>query len=284
MAAVYISPEATEYKHLIYEVDNEHVCWLTLNRPEKRNALNRLMVGELKAGLLRAEADDNVNVVVIRGAGSGFCAGHDLVEDAHDEWKTPFDYRTHYIEQLDDFITPWLISKPVIASVHGFAIGKGFELTLFSDVSIVTTDVVMGYKEFRFGGSGHSVFLPYLVNMRTAKELFFTGREVPALEAKQLGLATKVVEPEELEEATRKMATLMARMPNDLQRVHKTFLNRTYEMQNIKLSAAYYEELVGFMGAAPPPEVEEFLTMTRELGLKKALAHANARYAEFEDD
>lgn len=280
---LFVSPQTTEYENLIYEVDDERICWLTLNRPEKLNALNRPLIAELRAGLLRAESDDNVNVIVIRGAGRGFCAGHDLVEDATDEWDSMYAYRTHYVEQLEDFTTPWQISKPVIASVQGFAIGKGFELTLFCDASIITSDVVMGYKEFRYGATGHSMFLPYLVGMRAAKDLILTGRTVPAQEAKELGLATKVVEPDELEEATRKMATLMARVPRELQRLHKTFLNRTYEMQNIKTSAAYYEELVGFMGAAPMPEVAEFIEMIRTDGLKKALHHANARYEGLDD-
>lgn len=80
-----ISAETTEYKHLLYEVDAERICWLTLNRPNKINAMNERLLAELRAALLRADHDDDVNVIVIRGAGRGFCAGHDLEEDTSDD-------------------------------------------------------------------------------------------------------------------------------------------------------------------------------------------------------
>ena len=88
-----IPPETADYRHLIYEVDKEHVCWLTLNRPEKLNAMNLQLIAELQAGLLRADRDEDVNVVVIRGAGRGFCAGHDLDEDAAEERSSIYEYR-----------------------------------------------------------------------------------------------------------------------------------------------------------------------------------------------
>lgn len=279
---LYISPQTTEYEHLIYEVDEEHVCWLTLNRPESINAMNLRLIAELKAGLIRADEDTNVNVIVIRGAGPGFCAGHDLKEDADEDRSDPYAYRQHYVNQFEDFTTPWKVSKPVIASVHKYAIGKGFELSLFCDVTIVTSDTRMGYSEVRYGISGHCMFMPWLVNMKAAKDLLLTGREVSPHEAKELGLVTQVVEPDELHEATRKYATLMARLPNDMQRMHKQYLNRVYEIQGLKSATGYYLEQVALLCTLPVKEYAEFTEMTTKVGLKKALAHANARYTEFE--
>ncbi|WP_322084587.1 enoyl-CoA hydratase/isomerase family protein [Burkholderia sp. BCC1972] len=266
------------YEHLIYEVDSEHVCWLTLNRPEKLNAMNLKLIAELRAGLQRADNDESVNVIVIRGNGRGFCAGHDLDEDAADDRSSIYEYRMHYIRQFEDFTTPWVVSKPVIASIHTYAIGKGFELSLFCDISIVSSDTRMGYNEVRYGVSGHCMFLPWLVNMKTAKDLLLTGRELSAQEAKELGLVTEVVEPDQLAEATRKKATLIARLPRQMQRMHKMYLNRVYEMQGLKTATDYYLEQVAIMGAQPVPEYAEFSQMTAEKGLRAALAHANARY------
>ena len=277
-----ITPETTEYRHLIYEVDDEHVCWLTLNRPEKLNAMNLRLIAELQAGLWRSDADEDVNVIVIRGAGRGFCAGHDLDEDAAEDRSSIYDYRAHYFRQFDEFTTPWQVSKPVIASVHKYAIGKGFELSLFCDVTIVTSDTAMGYNEVRYGVSGHCMFLPWLVGMKTAKDLLLTGREVSATEAERLGLVTEVVEPADLVEATRKKATLMARLPREMQRMHKMYLNRVYEMQGLRTATDYYLEQVAIMGAQPVPEYAEFSKMTTEVGLRAALDHANARYAGLE--
>lgn len=273
-----IAPETTDYRHLIYETDEERVCRLTLNRPEKLNAMNLRLIAELQAGLLRADADDDVNVIVVRGAGRGFCAGHDLDEDAAEDRSSIYDYRLHYIRQFEEFTAPWRTSKPVIASIHKYAIGKGFEFSLFCDVSIVTSDTRMGYNEVRYGVSGHCMFLPWLVNMKTAKDLLLTGREVSAAEAKEMGLVTEVVEPDELEEATRKKATLMARMPREMQRMHKMYLNRVYELQGIRAAADHYLEQVAIMGAQPVPEYAEFSRMTKEKGLRAALDRANARF------
>lgn len=273
-----ISPETVEYEHLVYEVDDEHVCWLTLNRPEKLNAMNLRLIAELQAGLLRADRDEEANVVVVRGAGRGFCAGHDLDEDAAEDRSSIYEYRIHYMRQFDEFATPWRVTKPVIASVHKYAIGKGFELTLFCDVTIVTDDARLGYNEVRYGVSGHCMFLPWLVNMKSAKDLLLTGRELSAWEAKEMGLVTEVVAPDALAEATRKKATLMARMPREMQRMHKTYLNRVYEVQGLRTATDYYLEQVAIMGAQPVPEYAEFSKMTKEKGLRAALESANARY------
>ena len=193
----------SDYDHLIYEVDADHICWLTLNRPEKLNAMNLKLIGELQAGLERADADEEVNVIVIQGAGRGFCAGHDLDEDAEEDRSSIYEYRAHYFKQFDEFTTPWRITKPVTASVNSIAIGKGFELTLFCDITIASDDTRIGYNEVRYGISGHCMFLPWLVNMKTAKDLLLTGREMSAREAKEMGLITEVVPLAELKEATR---------------------------------------------------------------------------------
>ncbi|CDX37054.1 Enoyl-CoA hydratase/isomerase [Mesorhizobium sp. ORS 3359] len=273
-----IPHETTEYEHLLYEVDQEHVCWLTLNRPKSMNSMNERLLAELRAALLRADFDNNIHVVVIRGAGRGFCAGHDLYEDANDDRSSIYGYRMKYFRQFDQFTTPWTISKPVIASVHKFAIGKGFELALFCDITIASSDTKIGYNEVRYGISGHCMFMPWLVNMKNAKDLLLTGRDVSAEEAKEMGLITEVVPPEDLHEATRRKATLMARMPLEMQRMHKMYLNRVYELQGLKTATDYYIELMGPLGVLPVSEYAEFTKMTTEKGLRAALDHAQARY------
>ena len=247
--------------------------------------MTNLLLAELQAGLIRADHAKDVNVIVIRGAGRGFCAGHDLDEDAADLTASPdpYEYRQHYYYQYETFTTPWRVTKPVVASVQGFAIGKGFELALFCDVTIVASDVRMGYKEMRYGIAGHSMFLPWLVPMKAAKDLILTGREVSAEEAKSIGLVTQVVEPDELHEATRRYATLMARMPREMQRLHKAYINRVYDMQGVQMGTAYYLEQMAILGIAAVPEYVEFTKTTVERGLKAALTEANARYDEFDD-
>lgn len=275
-----ISPDSTEYEHLIYEVDDEHVAWVTLDRPEKYNAMNRRLIAELRAGLQRADADPDVNVIVIRGNGKGFCAGHDLTEDAADDELRgdPYAFRAHYFKEYNEWMTPWQVTKPVIASVHGAAIGKGFELTLMCDISIVTSETSLGYAEVRHGISGFCMFLPWLVGMKAAKDLLLTGRKVPADECKQMGLVTQVVEADELEAETKRVATLMARLPKEMQRVHKMYLNRIYDMQGLQTGLQDYLEVQMFMSLLPTPEYAEFSDITSERGLRAALANGEARF------
>jgi len=271
------------YEHLIYETDDDHICWLTLNRPECLNAFNRKLLAELRDGLERADADDAVHVIVIQGAGRAFSSGHDLVEDATDEFASFYDCRTHYFRQFEEFTTPWRVTKPVIASVRSIAIGKGFELSLFCDVTIVSDDTRLGYNEVRYGISAHCMFLPWLVNMKTAKDLLLTGREVTATEAKEMGLVTEVVPLDELEAATRRKARLMARLPREMQRAHKMYLNRVYEIQGLRSATDHYLELLPAFGFTKVPEYVEFVASVTEKGLRGALADANARYEGLDD-
>ena len=266
------------HEHLLYEVDDEHICWVTLNRPETINAFNTKLCQELCEALEEAERDDKVHVVVIRGAGKGFSSGHDLREDADDNFATIYDYRNHYLQQLHEFTAPWRISKPVIASVHYCAIGKGFEIATFCDVTIVTDDCRLGYKELRYGISGFHMVLPWLVNMKTAKDLLLTGREVDAHEAKQIGLVTEVVKPDELEAATLKKARLMAAMPNEIQRMYKRYVNHCYDIQGMKIGGDWHQDLMTMMSFCPVRTYEEFTDVTLKKGLKTALAETNARY------
>ena len=130
----------------------------------------------------------------------------------------------------------------------------------------------------RYGISAMHMILPYLVNMKTAKELILTGREVSAQEAREMGLITRVVPTDGLAAATLKTARLTARMPREMQRVHKMYLNRVYEMQGLRTASDYYMELMSMLGYCPVPAYERFSETTLEKGLKAALEEVNAPF------
>ena len=266
------------YEHLLYEVDDDHICWVTLNRPECINAFNTRLCRELSAALESADADDAVHVVVLRGAGRGFSSGHDLKEDADDDFPSIYAYRNHYRQQQHEFTAPWRISKPVIASVHYCAIGKGFEIATLCDITLVTDDCRLGYKEMRYGISGFHMALPWLVNMKSARDLMLTGREVDAREAKTIGLVTEVVAPDDLEAATRKKARLVAAMPSEMQRIHKQYVNHVYNLMGRSSAVEWYNDLMTMMSFCPTGVYEQFGRLTQEKGLGKALAETNALY------
>jgi len=266
------------YQHLLYEVDDEHICWVTLNRPESINAFNTRLCQEMSQALEAADRDDKVHVVVLRGAGKGFSSGHDLKEDADDDFPSIYAYRNHYLQQQHEFTAPWRISKPVIASVHYCAIGKGFEIASLCDITIVTDDTRLGYKEMRYGISGFHMILPWLVNMKTARDLLLTGRELGAQEAQQLGLVTEVVKVDELAAATLKKARLVAALPTEMQRIHKHYVNHVYDLMGHSSAVNWYNDLMTMMSFCPTEVYQKFSEITQEKGLKTALAETNAGY------
>jgi enoyl-CoA hydratase/carnithine racemase len=270
-----------KYQHILYDIE-EKICTLTLNRPEKLNAFNSRQIEEFAHALERADRDDAVNVVVVTGAGRAFCAGHDLEEDAEDDHSSIYSYRRHYIRDMQKFTKPLHIAKPVIASVRKYAIGQGFELATICDITIVTDDTQLGYNELRYGLSAGALYLPWLVNMKQCKELLFTGREITAHEAKEMGLVTKVVPPDQLEAETLKMARLVAALPPDIQQMHKTFVNYVYELMGMQNGINYYSEMVAILTAQPVPEYKKLSADTVKHGLKKALSRAKKRYKDLE--
>jgi len=266
------------YEHLLYDIDHEHICWITLNRPECINAFNTRLCQELSQALEAADLDDDVHVVVLRGAGKGFSSGHDLKEDADDDFPSVYAYRHHYLQQQHEFTAPWRISKPVIASVHYCAIGKGFEIATLCDITIVTDDTTLGYKEMRYGISGFHMVLPWLVNMKNARDLMLTGREVSAVEAKEIGLVTEVVAAGELEAATLKKARLVAAMPTEMQRIHKHYVNHIYDLMGRSSAVNWYNDLMTMMSFCPVDIYQDFTDITLKKGLKAALSETNSRY------
>ena len=157
---------------------------LTLNRPKALNALNGPLMDALERALDDAEADDAVSVLILRGAGRAFCAGYDLNEDAE---GGELDARKwHQVLRHDNERMLRILEhpKPVIASVHSYCLAGGTDLMLACDLAVAADDAYFGYVDIRFGSGVVSMFLPWVVGVRTAKELLFTGEDrVPALEA-----------------------------------------------------------------------------------------------------
>lgn len=199
-----MSDETTHhYKMITYEkVDG--VAWITLNSPERYNALVKEMREELKEALEDASKDDEVRAVVIRGAGKAFSAGGDLKAMA--EW-TPLKAVRELKEMGTAFVIERIIRempKPVIAAVHGYALGGGFELAMSCDIIIASEDAVFGSPEINVGlmpGSGGTQMLPRHVGEKKAKELVFTGDRITAKELERMGAVNKVVRTGELMDA-----------------------------------------------------------------------------------
>jgi enoyl-CoA hydratase/carnithine racemase len=212
---------APTFETLLYAVE-EGIATITLNRPDKLNAFNTQMMKDMIAAFDATDADDNVRVVIVTGAGRGFCAGADLAGGAQ-----TFDYearggedraaRTREGVQRDGggLLTLRIFEslKPVIAAVNGPAVGVGVTMQLAMDIRMASTAARYGFVFARRGlnpEAASSWFLPHLVGVQTALEWCYTGRVFPAQEAFDKGLVRSLHEPDDLLPAARALAREIA--------------------------------------------------------------------------
>ena len=268
----------------LLEEDLGPVRRLTLNRPERLNALSSALVEELSAALGRAAEDPRARVLVLRGAGRSFCAGYDLKEEAaHEdarggppdiaEWRKELE--SDVARMLEVFDHP----KPVIAEVHGYCLAGGCDLMMMCDVAIASDDAVFGEPEIRFGSGVVTMVMPWLVGARKAKELLLTGQDrIGAEEALRIGLVNRVVPRDRLEEETLALATEMASLDPVALTLTKKAINRSLEVAGFREALWANVDLDAVIEASEVPERKEFNRIRREQGLKAAIRWRDERF------
>ncbi|RIX80646.1 crotonase/enoyl-CoA hydratase family protein [Acidovorax cavernicola] len=196
-----------------WEVDGP-VCTLTLNRPDKRNAVDGAVAAELRAAFQRFEADDALRVAVLTGAGGHFCAGADLGAVSDPARRNELDPDGGGAGPMGP--TRMALSKPLIAAVNGYAVAGGLELALLADLRVADEDAVFGVFCRRWGVpliDGGTVRLPRLVGMGRALDLILTGRPVGAPEALAMGLVNRTTPPGGALAAAQELARQIAAFP-----------------------------------------------------------------------
>jgi enoyl-CoA hydratase/carnithine racemase len=188
------------YQSILFEV-TDRVARITLNRPERMNTWGQDMREDMTAALRAAEADDAVRAVVIHGAGRAFCAGMELKASGDKTFARPALSDAEQEARDAQFTFPYQIGKPVIAAIHGPAVGVGITYPLLCDVRIVAEDARISFifpKRGLIGELGSHFILPRLVGFSVAADLLMSGRMISGREAVDLGLALKAVPPEQL--------------------------------------------------------------------------------------
>lgn len=255
-------------------------AWVSLNRPEKLNALSAGLVGELREVLSEAEADAAVKVVVLTGAGRAFSAGYDLAEEAAaattgaDAWHEALSADVAATMQL------WSLPKPTIAAVRGWCVAGGCELAMACDMVVAAEDARFGEPEIRYGSGPVTLLMPFVLGQKKTNELLFTGDVVDAHEARRLGLVNAVVPGAQLEDAAQALAAKVALAPLSVLRLTKLALIRAYEAMGLRQAVHANLDLSAILNAADSPEQREFDEIVRTRGLKAALAWRDQRYGE----
>jgi enoyl-CoA hydratase len=255
-------------------------AWLTLNRPDKLNALSYELVRRLREAIRRAAEDDDVKVAVVSGAGRAFSAGFDLSEEAASRVEGADQWRRILAEDVDLTLELWSLQKPTIAAVRGWCLAGGCELAMACDLIVAAEDARFGEPEIRYGSGPVTLLMPYLLGQKKTNELLFTGDAVDAREAERIGLVNRVVSVEQLEEAVDELVRKIAPTPLPVLRLTKLALLRAYEAMGLRSAVHANLDLSAILNAADTPEQREFDEIVSSRGLKAALAWRDSRYGE----
>jgi len=218
---------------------------LTLNRPAKHNALSNDLRGALYEALEAADADPDVRVTIVRGAGKSFSAGYDLGADLHADqpWHTASGAGQWARHVVEGHFRLWDLAKPVIAQVHGYCLAGGTELATSCDLVYVAEDAEIGYPPVRLMSPPDMQFHPWMFGMRRAMELMLTGDAISGREAAETGFANRALPRDELEDHVLMIAERVAKIPPDLQQINKRSVHRAMEAMGIRTAIRAGTEL-----------------------------------------
>ena len=261
----------------------DRVATLTLNRPERMNAINASLPRDLRAAVERADADPEVHVIVLRGAGKGFCGGYDLVEFAetpgemHGNQEMPWDPTVDYrmmSRNTEDFMSLWRASKPTICQIHGAAAAGGSDIALCCDMIVMAEDARIGYTPARVWGIPTTMMWVYRLGIENAKRMLFTGDLVSGLEAAEMGLVQAAVPAAELEAEVARLCDRIKGVPRNQLMMSKMVVNQAYEAMGLANTQRFANFFDGV--ARHSPEGLWFRERAVEVGFKQAVAERDS--------
>ena len=263
-----------------YETDGP-LALLSLNRPDKLNAINEKMVAELNRALDLAEADDAVRAIVLNGQGRAFSAGFDL--DPANDAAGEIDINALRKELEDDFniiMRFWESPKTTVAAVHGYCLGGAMEIAVACDITVSAEGCRFGEPEVKFGSGIVALLMPWFIGPKRAKELLLTGDDnITAELAREFGLVNRVVPADELQREARDIANQIARNDELAVRMTKQAINRSYDIAGMREALIHALELDIVIEATETDDSREFNRILRDEGTRAAVAWRDARLA-----
>ena len=266
--------------YLLIEDPRPGIRKISLNRPDKRNALCNPLREELFNSLEEADSDSEVRVIVLSGAGSCFCAGYDLSYNNKEDMpyhssKNDGFWPRHVVEGAFKI---WDLATPVIAQVHGYCLAGGTELAASCDLVYVANDVKIGYPVVRSMSPPDNQIFPWLMGMRHAMEMMLTGESIDGETAVKQGFANRSFDVDSLGEEVLKIAEKVAKVPSDLQAINKRAVHRQMEAMGMRTGIRAGTEMQAL--AMHSKSTQEHL---KELssGLKEALTKRDEEFGDY---
>ncbi len=271
---------------LTYERDGR-VARITLNRPERGNAITLEMPSELADCVERANLDPEVHTIALAGNGSGFCGGYDLSAYANTEipnhnpdevWDPVLDYQM-MSRNVRGFMSLFWSDKPVITKLHGFCVAGGTDMALCSDLLVVSEDVKIGYPPARVWGVPTTALWTHKLGPTRAKRLLLTGDSLSGRQAVEWGLATESAPAGELDQVFEDLVERVARLPISQLVMHKLQVNQTAIAQGLMSAQTMSTFFDGI--ARHTPEGYDFARRAMEVGFKEAVRERDEPFGDF---
>lgn len=286
--------------------EQPRVARLLLNRPERYNAINDATPGEIRAAVEWANAQPEIHVIVVEGAGQGFCGGYDLAAYAEQDIDHPCQQERHPWDPMDDyavmkrntedFMSLWRSAKPTIAKVHGAAVAGGSDIALCCDLLVMAEDARIGYMPTRVWGCPTTAMWTYRLGPLRAKQMMFTGDVIDGRTAADWGLANEAVPADQLDARVMALAGRIAGVPRSHLAMHKIVVNQVMLAMGLEQSQQMatvfdgitrhnpeglwfrrYAQEQGFKaavqwrdGGQPIPEGDEARALIRDMDQRKA--------------
>jgi enoyl-CoA hydratase len=267
--------------YVIVDEPLPHVRRITLNRPEKRNALNHPLRGAILGALYANDQDDDCHVQIVRGAGPSFSAGYDLGggNEGHEyPFYTPGGEGQWPRHVTEGWMSIWDLAKPVIAQVHGFCLAGGSELATGCDLVYIAEDAQMGYPAVRFGVPDMH-FHAWMLGMRRAMEMMVTGDSVNGIEAVQEGWANRAFPADQLDEKTLEMAVRIAALPPEVVQLNKRVVHRQMDHMGMRAGIRAGTELCAI--GTHTQAMADFVGNIKEKGLTGALTERDEKFGDY---
>lgn len=240
----------TDYELILVDEPAEHVRRITLNRPEKRNAISTPLRTELLDALRAHDHDPDVRVTIVRGAGGCFSSGYDLGSALMEDppfYSAPGDGQ--WARQANDtWFSVWDLAKPVIAQIHGYAIAGATELASACDLVYVADDARISYPVVRVASPPDWQYHTVLLGLRQAMELMLTGDAIDGVEAARIGFANRSFPVEQLEDEVLAIASRIAGVPSDLTQINKRSVHRAFDVWGARAAIRAGTELQALAG------------------------------------
>jgi enoyl-CoA hydratase len=271
----------TDFKTLVYETADRK-AYVTLNRPDRLNAIDDVMPGELRRAVERANDDTNVHVIIVRGAGRAFCAGYDLKVFAEDNatksaqgpvWDPIRDYQGMK-RNTDDMFTLWRSLKPTICQVHGHAVAGGSDIALSCDIVVMAADARIGYMPARVWGCPTTAMWVYKLGAEKAKRMLLTGDTIDGTTAAAWGLVLEAVPAAALAARVEALADRMAGVPINQLVMQKLMINQAYDnmgLHGTQILATLFDGITRHS-----PEGRWFKQFAEQRGFHDAVAYRDS--------